>query len=92
MRFERMYILLQELTEYLDKLEDLIEINNKIQFHIDEIRWRISLIEEEIREAEEDRREAARRYIEDLDRCQRRGYLSYLILQEVKKNTGGRGV
>lgn len=65
-----MYILLQELTEYLDKLEDLIE---------NEIRWRISSIENEVREAEEDRREAARIYLKRL-RCGCGSYLSYLIL------------
>lgn len=77
MRFERMYIQIEELRDYLDELVDLIEIDEEVQFRIDEIRWRILQIESEVRDEEENRREAARRYIEDLDRCQRR-YMDYL--------------
>ena len=78
MRFERMYIQIEELRDYLDELVDLIEIDEEVQFRIDEIRWRILQIESEVRDEEENRREAARRYIEDLDRCQRRSYMDYL--------------
>ena len=78
MRFERMYIQIEELRDYLDELIHLIEIDEEVQFRIDEIRWRILQIESEVRDEEENRREAARRYIEDLDRCQRRSYMDYL--------------
>lgn len=77
MRFERVYIQIEELRDYLDELVSLIQINDEVQFRIDEIRWRILQIESEVRDAEKEREEAIRSYVDNLKRC-RRGCGNYL--------------